>query len=156
MDNFKIDFGSLKIDQLGFVFKDIEKQAKVMEDLFGFSKFIFGEKSTMTILFHGKESKITSQMAFSRLGNTQIELIKWFDGECSYKEFLAQGREGLHHIAIYIEGTDSYIKEFGKKGIGILQSGVVFTTRFTYMDSEKEFGFIVELLENIKRRKKKE
>ena len=156
MDNFKIDFGSLKVDQLGFVFKDIEKQAKIMEDIFGFSKFIFGEKDTITFQFRGKESKVTSQMAFSRIGNTQIELIKWIDGECSYKEFLDQGREGLHHIAIYIEDTDSYIKEFEKKGIAILQSGVVFTTKFTYMDSEKEFGFIVELLEKIKRRKKKE
>ena len=155
MDNFKIDFGALKVDQLGFVFKDIEKQAKVMEHLFGFPKFIFGEKDTMTIQFRGKESKVTAQMAFSRLGNTLIELIKWIDGECSYKELLDQGREGLHHIAIYIEDTDSYIKEFEKRGIKILQSGVVFTTRFTYMDSEKKFGFIVELLEKIKRKKQK-
>lgn len=48
MDDFKIDFGSLKVDQLGFVFKDIEKQAKIMEDIFGFSKFIFGDMNTNT------------------------------------------------------------------------------------------------------------
>ncbi|MFX1337767.1 MAG: VOC family protein [Promethearchaeota archaeon] len=156
MSDFKINFESLRVDQLGFVFKDIEKQAELMEDLFGFSKFIFGEKATNTVQFRGEESKISIQLAFSRLGNTQIELIKWIDGKCCYKEFLDQGREGLHHIAIYVEDTDSYIKEFEKKGINILQSGVVFSTRFTYMDSEKEFGSIVELLERIKRRKKKE
>jgi 4-hydroxyphenylpyruvate dioxygenase-like putative hemolysin len=156
MDDFKIDFGSLKVDQLGFVFKDIEKQAKIMEDIFGFSKFIFGDMNTNTIQFRGKDSKITSQLAFSRIGNTQIELIKWIDGECSYKEFLDQGRERLHHIAIYVDYTDSYIKEFEKNGINVLQAGVVFTTKLTYMDSEKKFGFIVELLERIKRRKQKE
>ena len=30
MEKFNMDFGQLKVDQLGFVFKDIEKQAKVM------------------------------------------------------------------------------------------------------------------------------
>ncbi len=156
MSDFKINFGSLKVDQLGFIFKDIEKQAKIMENIFGFSKFIFGEKVTNTVQFRGKDSEITSQLAFSRLGETQIELIKWFNGECSYKEFLDQGREGLHHIAIYVEDTDSYIREFEKNGISILQSGEVFTTRFTYMNTEKEFGFIVELLERIKRGKRKD
>jgi len=91
----------------------------------------------------------------SRIGSTQIELIKWIDGDCSYKEFLDQGKEGLHHIAIYIEDTDKYIEEFKSKGIGILQSGSVLNVRFTYLDSEDKFGFILELLEQISRRKKK-
>jgi len=153
MENFTIDFGNLKIDQLGFIYKDIEKQAKLLEQSFGFSQFIFGNTASNRIQYRGRESKIVSQMAFSRLGSTQIELIKWIEGECAYKEFLDQGKEGFHHIAMYIENTDSYINEFKKKGIGVLQAGVVFNTKFTYLDSEKEFGIIVELLEKIKRRK---
>ena len=155
MEKFSINFGNLKVDQLGFVFKDIEKQAKKMEDLFGFSKFIFGDPHTGTIQFRGKESQLTSQLAFSRLGNTQIELIKWIEGDCSYKEFLDQGKEGFHHIAMYIEDTDLYLNYFKERGIGVLQSGEVLNVRFTYMDTEKEFGTIVEFLEKIKRRKRK-
>ena len=41
MEKFNIDFDQLKIDQLGIVFKDIEKQAKIMEEIYGYSKFRF-------------------------------------------------------------------------------------------------------------------
>ncbi|MFX0039291.1 MAG: VOC family protein [Promethearchaeota archaeon] len=156
MENLKIDFGKLKIDQLGFIYKDIVKQAKIMENIFGFSKFIFGNPSTSNIQYRGRKSQITRQLAFSRLKSTQIEFIKWINGDCLFKEFLDQGKEGLHHIAFYIENTDYYIKEFEKSGIGVLQAGESFNTRVTYMDTEKVFGFFVELLEKTGRKKKKE
>ncbi len=156
MDDFKIDFGKLKIDQLGYVYKDILTQAKVMENVLGFSKFIFSNPRTSTIQYRGNTTQITRQLAFSRLMGTQIELIKWISGECLFKEFLDQGKEGLHHMAFYIENTDSYIKEFEKRGITILQAGETYNTRVTYMDTEKEFGFFVELLEKIRRKKEKE
>jgi 4-hydroxyphenylpyruvate dioxygenase-like putative hemolysin len=155
MDDFNINFTDLKVDQLGFVFRDIEKQAKIMESTFGFSKFIFGAPSTHTVNFRGRESLITRQLAFSRLGTAQIELIKWIDGNCTYKEYLEQGKEGLHHIAFYVEDSNSYISEFAKNGIRILQSSIIFNLRVTHMDSEKKFGFLIELLEKESRRKRK-
>jgi len=33
MEDLNINFGNLKVDQLGFVFKDIEKQAEIMQSL---------------------------------------------------------------------------------------------------------------------------
>ena len=155
MENFKINFGNLKVDQLGFVFKEIEKQAEVMQTILGLPKFIFTPQTTHPIQFRGKESQVTIQIAISRVGTTQIELIKWIDGECSYKEFLDQGKEGLHHIAAYVDDTDPYVEEFKKKGIGILQSGYILNVRFTDLDTEEKFGCVVELLEQISRRKRK-
>ncbi len=155
MENFKINLGSLKVDQLGFIFKDIEKQAAIMENILGLSKFILTSPIAHPIQFRGKESLVTIQIAIGRLGSTQIELIKWIDGECSYKEFLDQGKEGLHHFAVYVDDTDSYLEEFKKNGIGILQSGHVLNVRFTYLDTEEKFGCILELLEQISRRKRK-
>ncbi|MFX1328555.1 MAG: VOC family protein [Promethearchaeota archaeon] len=125
MDDFKIDFGNLKVDQLGFVYKDIASQANIMENVFGFSKFIFGNPRSSIIQYRGNPSQVTRQLAFSRLNGTQIELIKWISGECLFKEFLDQRKEGLHHMAFYIENTDSYIKEFEKSGIGVLQTGEI-------------------------------
>ncbi len=155
MESFKINFGDLKVDQLGFVYRDIEKQASVMESIFGYSEFIFGEPHTQVINFRGKESQITSRLAFSRFGGTQIELIQWIDGDCAYKEFLDQGKEGFHHIAVYIEDIENYLKWFEKHGIGTIQTGEIFNTKWAYMDSEKKFGTVVELLEKKRKRKKK-
>ncbi len=55
----------------------------------------------------------------------------------------------------YVEDSDLYLEEFKKKGIEILQAGHIINVRFTYMDSEQKFGCIIELLEQISRRKKK-
>ncbi|MFX0049575.1 MAG: VOC family protein, partial [Candidatus Hermodarchaeota archaeon] len=146
MEEFNINFGNLKVDQLAFVYKDIEKQAKIMESIYGFSKFIFGDWETKIMKFRGKDSEVTSRKAFSRLGSTQIELIQWKSGNCTYKEFLDEGKEGFHHMACYIENTEEYIKKFKDQGIDILQEVEVLYTQCTCMDTQETFSVIVELL----------
>ena len=155
MEEFSLNFSNLKVDQLGFVHKDIEKQAGIMEQAFGLSKFIFGKEKTQIVQFRGRESQMTVQLAISQMKGTQIELIKWIEGDCLYKEFLDEGKEGLHHIATYVEDTDLYLQEFSKQGIKVLQTGEVLYTRVTYIDTQEKLGIIIELLEKIRRRKKK-
>ena len=155
MEEFSLNFSNLKVDQLGFVYKDTKKQASIMEQAFGLSKFVFGREETQIVQYRGKESQITIQLAFSQMKGTQIELIKWIDGDCLYKEFLEEGKEGLHHIATYVEDTDLYLQELSKQGIKVIQAGEVLYTRVSYIDSQEKFGIIIELLEKIRRRKKK-
>ena len=87
--------------------------------------------------------------------NTQIELIQWIEGDCIYKEFLDQGREGFHHIAISVDDTISYINFFKQIKIEVLQSGRMAKLEYTYLDTEKTFGVIIELHELVKRKKMK-
>jgi len=147
MEKFNIDFGQLKIDQLGFVFKDIEKQAKIMEELYGFSKFIFTPIGEAPTEYKGKKSRTKARLGFSQLGDTQVELIEWKEGDSPYKDFLDQGREGFHHIGIFINDIDTYLSEFKRKGIGILFAGEIGKGKFAYMDTEQTFGIIVELIQ---------
>jgi len=147
MVKFNMDFGQLKVDQLGFVFKDIEKQAKVMEDIYGFSSFTFWPAVEIPTKYKGNESHLKAKAGFSQLGDTQVELIEWKEDDSPYKDFLEQGREGFHHIGIYIDDIDPYISEFKKKGIGILFYGEIGGGKFAYMDTEKTFGIIVELIQ---------
>ena len=112
MEKLSLDFGQLKVDQLGYVFKDIEKQAEIMENMFGLSKFNFLPDGELPMKYHGKEVIVKSKLAFSKLGDTQIELIQWMDGDCTYKDFLDEGREGLHHIGVHVKDIDSYLRDF--------------------------------------------
>jgi len=147
MEKFKLDFGKLKVDQLGFVFKDIEKQAKVMEELYGFSKFIFIPIGEAPTEYKGKKSRTKAKLGFSQLGDTQIELIEWKEGDSPYKDFLEQGREEFHHIGINVDDIDPYLSEFKKKGIEILFYGEIGNGKFAYMDTEQTFGIIVEFIQ---------
>ena len=156
VENFEFNFGNLKIDQLSFIYKDIKKQAEIMENLYGIPKFAQMENIThQDATYRGKEVTIIVDYAFSRLLNVQIELQQWKSGDCLFKEFIDQGKEGLHSMGVYVDDLESYIDEFKKKGIEILQTGQVGKQKFVYLDTEKTFGVLLEISTTIKRRKKK-
>ena len=87
--------------------------------------------------------------------NTQIELQQWKSGDSLFKEFLDQGKEGLHSVGAYVEDLQLYIDELKKKGIEVLQSGQIGKQWFAYFDTEKTFGILLEFQQTVKRRKKK-
>ena len=154
--NFEFNLGNLKIEQLRYVYKDIKKQAKIMEELYGIPKFAVMENiAHQDATYRGKEVKIILDYAFSRLINVQIELQQWKSGDCLFKEFIDRGKEGLHSIGVYIEDLEAYINEFKKRGIGVLQTGQVGKQKFVYLDTEKTFGILLEISMTVKRQKKK-
>ncbi len=154
--NFEFNLGNLKIEQLSYVYKDIKKQAKVMEELYGIPAFAQMENIVhQNATFRGKEVEITLDYAFSRSINVQIELQQWKSGDCSFKEFVDQGKEGLHSIGLYVDDLEAHVEEFKKRGIEVLQTGQVGKQKFVYLDTEKTFGVLLEISTTVKRRKKK-
>ena len=155
-ENLEFNLGNLKIDQLSYVYKDVKKQAKLMEDLYGIPKFAQMEDITHEdATYHGKEVAIVVDYAFSRLLNVQIELQQWKSGDSLFKDFIDQGKEGLHSIGVYVEDLEAYIDQFKKRGIEVLQTGRVGKQKFAYLDTEKTFGVLLEVSTTIQRRKKK-
>lgn len=81
-NNIPVDLSNFKVEQLGYVYKDIRKQAKIMENFFGIPKFNILGPIEMEINYHGKETKWTAYGAFSRLfENVEVELIQFESGE---------------------------------------------------------------------------
>ena len=104
-----IDFGKFKIHQLGYVFKDVEKQSKIMEQMYGI-RFTLSDNPNQKFMFRGREVETHIIMGFGKTLDTQIELIQWISGDCLYKEFLEEGREGLHHIGVFVDDFDQYVQ----------------------------------------------
>ncbi len=155
MEEFKINLGNLKVDQLGFVYKDIEKQAKIFESLFDVPKFAILPETTEVVKYRGKDGEVNTKIAISRQFNTQIELIQPISGESIHKEFLDKGREGLHHISFYVENIETYIKFFEEQGLEMVYYGSIGKQVYAYFDTEEALGMFLEVQETRKRRKKK-
>jgi len=154
MERIDIDLGKFKVDQLGYVYRDIEKQVNLLETVFGLPKFAFLVKNDSLCKYRGKDSKISTKLALSRIFNVQIELIQLIKGDCIFKEFLDSGREGLHHFGIYVDDLDSVIKEFTDKGYEILHQRIIAKQKVAYIDTEKDLGILLEFQETIRRRKR--
>jgi len=146
MENeINFDFSTLKIAQLGFVYRDVRKQAKIMESFFGIPKFTILGPVEMKIVYRGRETKWSALGAFGRLfNNIEIELIQYETGECIHKEFLDEGREGLHHIRYDVDDIQALIKKFKDEGIEVLQTGKIVNSTYAYMDTESILGIILE------------
>ncbi len=70
-------------------------------------------------------------------------------GPSTWKDFLDEKGEGVHHIAFMVKGTDQVVARLEKKGIGLIQQGHYTGGMYSYMDSEASLGVILELLENF-------
>ena len=156
-ENFELNLENLKIEQLSFVYKDVKKQAKIMEETYGIKFAVMENITHEDAILRGKEASITLNYGFGRLFGVQIELQQPAEtcGDCIFKEFLAQGREGLHAVGMYVEDLQTTIDELKKKGIDILQEGKIGKQWFAYFDTENTFGALLEFQQTIKRRRKK-
>ena len=141
-NNLKL--GNLNVFQLGYVYKDIEKQAKIMESVFGVSKFTMVGPLILRINYRGEKAKITVRAAFAQYSETQLELIQLIEGDSIYKEFLDQGREGFHHVLYRVDDLKAVINKYKENGIEVIQSGRIMSSSYAYMDTEKKLGIIIE------------
>ena len=152
----EIDLGNLKINQLGYVYKDIKKQAKILEETLGVPKFAFLTNKPSPYLYRGKETTVQTMIGFSRILNVQVELIQLLEGDCIFKEFIVSGREGLHHFGVYVDDVDSLVKKYKEKGYEVVHQGLTAGVRkVAYIDTFEDLGVYIEFQQTKKKRKKK-
>ena len=145
----------LKISQLGYVYKDIEKQANLLETKMGMPKFGIFENKGNIYKYRGKETTIWTKIALSRTLDKQIELIQWNDGDCIFKEFIESGKEGLHHFGLFVDDINPVKAAFLNEGYEIVHEGTTALYNVVYFDTLKELGLYLEFQDPAKKRRRK-
>jgi catechol 2,3-dioxygenase-like lactoylglutathione lyase family enzyme len=106
-ENLRVQLNLPKLDQVGFVVRDLEQMLMLYEPLFGpFSRM---EPGPMSYNYRGATEECTMRLAFGRSGDVEIELIEWVSGGCPHKEFLDAGREGMHHLRFIVDDLDTRV-----------------------------------------------
>ena len=154
--DLKTEFSKLQINQIDNVYKDIKKQAAVLEVVYGFPKFSFMEENTHKCIYRGKKSEVTLLIGFSRVFNMQFELVQWINGKSIQKEFIENGKEGFFSNSVYVVDLYSYLDQLENLGIKILQKGVIHRTEYAYLDTKETLGITLEFQEQFPRKQLKE
>ena len=154
MEPLKLNLTSLTIAQLGYVYKDIQKQADILESQFKMQKFVFYENKSSNAKYRGKSTTLHVKIGLSRIFNLQIELIELIEGDCIYKEFLDSVREGLHHFGIFVDEISPIKEELLNKGYEIVHEGGTSFYNVAYFDTVKELGVYLEFQESAKKVRK--
>lgn len=106
------------MDQVGFVFKDIDAAIAMYEPVFGPFKRM--DSGSYDYDYRGKTEPAELKLAFGKSGDIEIELIGWVSGGTPHKEFIDAGREGMHHLRFIVDDLQSIIdraKPFGYEPI---------------------------------------
>jgi len=146
-----MNFKDLKIVHYGYVYRDVERHAKLLEDMYNIPKFRIFEIKDGYTKFRGKKEQMSLKIAHGNMFNSGVDLMEWIDGECSMKEFLDAGREGLHHIGALVENYEGYLEYCKEVGIEVIQFATDIV-RWAFLDTEDSIGVILELAE-VPRRK---
>jgi len=143
--------GTKVICQVGLVVRDIERSAKAYADVFGVdvpNVIITDPEEKSHIRFRGEPTQARAKLAFFRMGDISLELIEPIDSPSTWREFLDEHGEGVHHIAFQIKGMDNVLAYLEGKDISAVQRGDYTGGRYAYVDSAPALGVILELLEN--------
>jgi len=94
------------------------------------------------------EWDILEGAALAYSGDVQIELLCPGRSPSPYRDFLAAGRSGLHHLGAFATDFDAQIRAARSRGIKVAMQGVLPISRFAYLETDNQFpGTMVELIE---------
>lgn len=125
-----------RIDHIGIAVKDLRETARFFEVL-GLKPAKEGEKQKM-------------RFAFIPVGNDEIELIEPIDPALPIAKFIAEKGEGIHHIALQVDGIEQVLEELGKKGIKLIDEKPrigVHGVKIAFIDPKSAKGILIELCE---------
>lgn len=141
------------LSQIGIVVENLEKAAAYYGALFNIKSWYIPHVKSDECFYKGKS--IAQKLAFilGYSGKTQIELIhQECDEENVYNAVLGRGNFGFHHLGIIVGNIEKKIEIVKQAGIQPLQTGIIRTgsgiTKYAYLDTMKEAGFIFELIES--------
>ena len=137
--------------QLSFIVADLDAALRYWTETMKVGPFIVIEKSAdnRRIVHRGRDTAVEYSLAFSYLGDVQIELVhQTNDAPSPFKEFLDSGRSGLQHIAFWPEdyaGTCRHLEQSGFKEVCsmYLSDG---TRNVSYYETPDAVGTVVEIV----------
>ena len=95
------------MSQVGFVVRDLERYTAYFEQTVGVGRFSRSDRDFTLIfdkiIYRGEIIETDFLMAFSTLGDLELEIIQPIRGKNIYTEFLESGREGLHHLCFDVD-----------------------------------------------------
>jgi methylmalonyl-CoA/ethylmalonyl-CoA epimerase len=144
--------GTDQVCQVGLVVHDIEKALDAYCALLGIPRpavVVTDAYDKAKTVYRGQPSLAQAKLAFIDLGQVQIELIEPVGVPSTWKDGLDEKGYSVHHIAFNVKDTPQVVEKLTRQGMPAIQQGQYTGGMYTYIDSAKKLGVILELLENF-------
>lgn len=146
--------GTNLVAQVGFIVKDVETTKRKWAEFLGMDvpeTQPIGDYEVTQTEFQGKPApKAYCYMAFFDVGpGLQLELIEPNEEPSTWRNFLEEHGEGIHHVAFNVKDSKAKVAAAEAAGLKLVQRGVYGdgSGEYNYLDAP-ELKCIVELLES--------
>jgi 4-hydroxyphenylpyruvate dioxygenase-like putative hemolysin len=136
--------------QIGIVVRSAEGTARRYRELLGVTDWHFNEVDTemgkgANFRTRGEPIKARALIAWTQLGNVELELIEPRDEHSVYAEFLHDHGPGFHHVMIATGDDEVLVERMQQAGVETLASGELQNTRFQLLDTIEALGAVIEI-----------
>jgi hypothetical protein len=136
--------------QIAFVVRDVDRAMRYWSETLGVGPFFVKRRLPLAdFRYRGAAAPSpTITIALANSGAMQVELIQQHDERPSiYRDFLAQGREGLQHLSAWLTraGFDRRRSELLEAGVPLAQEGTIPASgvRLAYFGTDTQPGGVV-------------
>ena len=148
MSSEKLPLNISNADQVGIVVEDLDSAIEQFRLLLGVSNFDVVDwpkpGTDPESNYYGKKAQFKLRIAFSQLGNLQLEVIQPVEGKSIFTDFLETHGPGLHHLRFSEKNFDQKVEQLQKAGIQMISSGrgVRSPSTWAYFDTTRFLGGI--------------
>ncbi len=145
-------WGNPQITQLGMVAGNKGESMQWYAKLLNLNPWFRSNTKEQEIYFLGEKIELELELYIAFSGRFQVEIIEVFSAEKGiYADAYRQGNM-LHHLGYYVSNIEQKKAQLKNAGIDIVQEGYIATkggavTHFAYLDTLKDCGIILELIE---------
>ncbi|MHA1835113.1 MAG: methylmalonyl-CoA epimerase [Candidatus Baldrarchaeia archaeon] len=125
------------IDHVGIAVKNLKETLRFFEEVLDLKPAKEVENQRM-------------RFAFIPVGEGEIELIEPIDPRLSIATFIEEKGEGIHHIALQVDGIEQVLEELKKKGVKLIDEKPrvgAHGVKIAFIDPESAKGILIELCE---------
>jgi len=147
------------IAQIALVVQDLDVAVEQYHRRFGVGPwhfYTYGKPLLKQMSYRGRPAEYRMRLALSYFGPTRIELIELLDGDTVYADFVREHGYGIQHLGVLVEDMDVALADAAEAGLTMTMDGSGFGLdgdgHFAYLDTEADFGFVLELIERPRRR----
>ncbi len=143
------------IAQVCLLVADVEKSADIWRKVFNWAigdDFEITQPHDQTkATYYGAPTDARAKIVLCGIGDIHFEWLQPLEPPSTWQDYLDRRGEGIHHIAFFVPDTASALAPYLAAGYQVAQQGL-FTGQggmYTYLDTDKDMGIIVELLETF-------
>ena len=138
------------IVQFAWVVPDLEAAARQWHATLGVGPFLINRNLAIGAPRHrGKPQATAFSTAIAQSGGVQIELVEQHDaGPSAYRDTVAQGTTGFHHVAFIAADFDAALARYIGQGFAVAADGRFGDMRFAYVDTAASLGHMIEIVED--------